>query len=259
VAPVLMRALSYAWRLLATGLGFASLGIGGIVLAATVFPLLRWTTRDEAVRARRVQAVVRASFRAYVAFLQILGLIRLEVSGEERIAACRGVLVVANHPTLLDVVLLMSRVPNAQCVVKHQLWNNRFLGPVVRAAGYIRNDLAPDVFIERCREALGRGGNLIIFPEGTRTVPGRPLRLQRGFANVALLVPADLQIACIYCAPLMLTKGLPWYEIPERPGAFRVVFEDRVETAPFLRDASRAIAARRLAAHLETRFASRHA
>ena len=88
--------------------------------------------------------------------------------------------------------------------------------------------------------------------------PGRPLRLQRGFANIALLVPADLQIACISCKPLTLTKGLPWYDIPERPAAFRVVFEDRVETAPFLRGASRALAARRLAAHLETRLASRH-
>ena len=255
---MLIRALSYAWRLPATGLGFASLGLGGVLLAATVFPLLRWTTRNEWVRARRVQAVIRASFRVYIGLLQVLGLIRLEVAGEERIAACRGVLVVANHPTLLDVVLLMSRVPNAQCVVKHQLWRNRFIGPVVRAAGYIRNDLAPELFIERCRQALDRGHNLIIFPEGTRTVPGRPLRLQRGFANIALLVPADLQIACISCEPLTLTKGLPWYDIPERPAAFRVVFEDRVETAPFLRGASRALAARRLAAHLETRLASRH-
>jgi 1-acyl-sn-glycerol-3-phosphate acyltransferase len=248
--------LSYAWRIPAAGFGFAVFGLGGLFLAATVFPLIALVTRAEAARARRTQAVIRASFRAYILMLQLLGIMRLQVSGAHSLAACRHVVIVANHPTLLDVVLLMSLVPNAQCVVKHELWRNRFLGPVIRAAGYLRNDLDPQLLIERCRQTLGAGNNLIIFPEGTRTVPGQKPRLQRGFANIALLVPVDLQLVRISCDPVMLTKGLPWYDVPDRRASFVISFEDRVAAADFMSYGSRALGARRLTTYLETRFAA---
>jgi 1-acyl-sn-glycerol-3-phosphate acyltransferase len=254
---VLTRAISYAWRVPATGFAFAVLGVGGLVIALTVFPVIAVSSRDYRVRERRGQAIIRASFRAFVLMLQLLGIIRLEVIGRERLAACRGALVIANHPTLLDVVLLISLVPNAQCVVKHQLLHNWFLGPIVRAAGYIRNDLESDAFIDRCRHTLGAGNNLIIFPEGTRSVPGQPTRLRRGFANIALLVPADLQIVRISCDPITLLKGSTWYDIPERRASFRVTIDEVVAAADFMRYGSRALGARKLATYLETRFALR--
>jgi 1-acyl-sn-glycerol-3-phosphate acyltransferase len=250
------KIFSYAWRIPATGFAYCVLGLGGLFLAATVFPVIAWLSRAELPRARRIQAVIKTSFRAYVWMLQMLGIIRLQVSGAARLAACRDALIVANHPTLLDVVLLMSLVPNAQCVVKHQLWRNRFLGPVVRAAGYLRNDLEPQMLIERCRETLRAGSNLIIFPEGTRTVPGQPPRLQRGFANIALLVPVDLHVIRIGCDPVMLTKGLRWFDVPARRACFQVSLEERVATADFMSYGSRALGARRLTTYLETRFAA---
>jgi 1-acyl-sn-glycerol-3-phosphate acyltransferase len=249
--------VSYAWRVPATGFAFCVLGVGGLVIALTVFPVIAVSSQDFRVRERRGQAVIRVSFRAFVLMLQALGIIRLAVIGRERLAQCRGSLVIANHPTLLDVVLLISLVPNAQCVVKHQLLRNRFLGPIVRAAGYIRNDLEANAFIERCRQTLRAGNNLIIFPEGTRTVPGRPTRLRRGFANIALLVPADLQIVRISCDPITLLKGSTWYDIPERRASFRVMIDEVVATADFMRYGSRALGARKLATYLETRFALR--
>lgn len=254
---MLVRAISYAWRVPATGFAFAVLGLGGLLIALVVFPLVALGSPDDRRRERRGQAIIRASFRAYVLMLQVLCIIRLQVIGRERLAGCRGALIIANHPTLLDVVLLISLVPNAQCVVKHQLLRNPFLGPIVRAAGYIRNDLAGDAFIECCRHTLRAGNNLIIFPEGTRSVPGQPARLRRGFANVALLVPADLQIVRISCDPITLLKGSTWYDIPERRALFRVVIDETVATADFMRYGSRALGARKLATYLETRFALR--
>jgi 1-acyl-sn-glycerol-3-phosphate acyltransferase len=251
----LLRALSYAWRVPATGFAFAAIGLGGLAMSLSLFPLIRLLSREAALRQRRTQAAIRASFRLYIGMLRVLGLMRVETVGAERLGACGGVLVIANHPTLLDVVLLMTLVPNAQCVVKSGLWRNRFLGPVVRAAGYIRNDLSAEELIGRCGEVLRQGNNLILFPEGTRSTPGRPCRFQRGFANLALLVPADLQIVHIACEPLTLTKGVPWYVVPERRAVFRVTVGERVASAPFMRYGSRALSARRLTSTIETRFA----
>ena len=249
-----LRRIGYLWRLMATGLAFALMGMGGILLALGIIPLATLLTRDRQTRTRRAQHIIRASFRLYVLMLRLFGIIRLEVAGEERLAACRGHLIVANHPTLLDVVLIMSLVPCAQCVVKHQLWRNPFLGPIVRTAGYIRNDGEPEIFIAACSSALAAGNNLIIFPEGTRSVPGRRLQFQRGFAHIATLTGASLQLVTITCDPITLVKGQPWYAIPDHPPTFRIEIDERIETARFLADGPRALGARKLVSHLESYY-----
>jgi 1-acyl-sn-glycerol-3-phosphate acyltransferase len=251
---VLVDKLFYGWRLIGTGLGFVALGFGGMVLALTIIPLASLLTRDPETRTRRAQTIIRASLQLYVLVLRALGVIRVDVTGAETLAACRGLLIVANHPTLLDVVLIMAQVPRACCVVKHQLWDNPFLRPVVTATGYIRNDLPPEVFLEKCRDALAAGNNLIIFPEGTRSVPGQALHFQRGFAHIATLLAADLQPITITCEPITLVKGAPWYRIPPRPGHWRLEAANRIEIRPFLDCAARPLAARRLVSHLESYY-----
>lgn len=246
--------ISYGWRLIGTGLAFAAFGLGGAVLALTLIPLATLGTSDPRRRALRAQAIIRASLQFYVLILRALGVIRVDVLGTERLAACRGVLVVANHPTLLDVVLIMALVPRACCVVKHQLWENPFLRPVVSATGYIRNDLPPEIFLDQCRSALASGNNLIIFPEGTRSIPGTKLHFQRGFAHIATLLAADLQPITITCEPITLVKGEPWYRVPPQPSHWRVEAANRIEIRPFLECAARPLAARRLVSHLESYY-----
>jgi 1-acyl-sn-glycerol-3-phosphate acyltransferase len=252
VAP--RERLRYLWRLAATGLAFLAMGGGGLFLALAVIPIATLGTRDPQVRTRRARRIIRASFHLYVHTLRLTGVIRLEVIGEERLLSCRGNLIIANHPTLLDVVLIMSLVPDARCVVKHELWRNPFLALIVRAAGYIRNDQEPERFIEACRGALAAGSNLIIFPEGTRSVPGRPVHFQRGFAHIATLTGASLQLVTITCDPITLFKGQPWYVIPECPPTFRIEINERLETVRFLGAGPRPLGARRLVSQLESYY-----
>jgi 1-acyl-sn-glycerol-3-phosphate acyltransferase len=240
-----------------TGAAFVALGVGGFLLAVTIIPASTFMSTDRRVRARRAQAIIRASFRVYVSMLRALGVIRLRVSGADRLAQCHGTMIVANHPTLLDVVLIMALVPRAQCVVKHQLWRHPLLRPVVKATGYIRNDQEADELIRECCQALSAGDNLIIFPEGTRSVPGKPLSLQRGFAHIATLAGADLLPVRITCNPITLVKGRPWHEIPERAPEFRVEIGKNIEIKSFLNHGPRPVAARRLVSHLKAYYDGR--
>ena len=121
-----------------------------------------------------------------LAALALLGVIKLDLDREAlaRLGGTRAV-IVANHPTLLDVTVLLAYVKQASCVVKHSLWRNPFLSVALRAAGYIpSND--PEQLLRDCDAALERGESLIVFPEATRSVPGEPLRLHRGAATIAL-------------------------------------------------------------------------
>jgi 1-acyl-sn-glycerol-3-phosphate acyltransferase len=251
---MLPKQADYIRRVILTGAAFAILGLGGLVLALGVIPLVTIHQRDPRARESRALAIIQASFRIYIALLKRCGLLELEIVGAERIAACRGNVIVANHPTLLDVVLLIALVQNAQCVVKHQLWRNPFLRWIVTLAGYIRNDLDAEAFVERCRATLAAGNNLIIFPEGTRSTPGAPLRFQRSFAHIATLTGSDLQPIVITCDPIMLVKGQAWYEVPERLPKIRVFAANLISMRPFLEVAPRARGARLLVSQLETYY-----
>ncbi|MGA2411156.1 MAG: lysophospholipid acyltransferase family protein [Candidatus Binataceae bacterium] len=249
----------YWWRLMWTAFAFAALGIGGVVLALTVIPAATLTVSDKHARNRRAQSIIRESFRFYLWLLQSMGILKLEVIGGDQLRASRGKLIVANHPTLLDIVILMALLPDAKCVGKRQLWRNPMLRPVVQAAGYIRNDQEPELLLEKCRETLAAGYNLIIFPEGTRSVPGRPLRFQRGFAHVAIASGANLRPVLITCEPLTLVKGEPYYRIPASPPLFRIEVRDEIKAAGYAQGTvgSRGLRARQLVSHLEADYCKR--
>jgi len=244
--------LQHSWRVLATGFAFACFFLGGALLAGIVFPVLALRRNG---REDRAQRLIRRVFRFYLMMLRSLGLIRLEVIHAERLAACQGKIIVANHPTQLDVVFLMALTPHVQCIVKHELWDNRYLKGVVRAAGYIRNDLPPDATIAACREALGRGNNLIVFPEGTRTRIGEPMHFHRGVANIAMLTSTPIQLVVISCNPLTLTKGEPWYRVPPRRPRFRVEVADPIEITRYMQFPYRSQGARRLMSEMSEFYA----
>lgn len=250
----MLRSVNYAWRLAGTGLCFAFFFGGGLILAVTVFPLIALIARQKGRRVRATQAVIHHTFRLYVGLLQVLGIIKLDVLGAEALRQGGGRLVIANHPTLLDVVILMSLIPHAQCIVKAELWRNRYLGGVVRWAGYIRNDLEPEALLDACKVAMAEGKDLIIFPEGTRSRPGEALQFRRGFANIALLSEAQIQLVTIDCRPIMLSKGDPWWKIPPCRSHFRIIVGERLDAAGSLGYQYRSLAARQLVRRLQVYF-----
>lgn len=251
---VLINALNYVWRLAGTGLAFACFFGGGLLLALTVFPMIALFVREEERRVRAVQAVIHRVFRFYIGMLQWLGIMKLEVTGARALVDGKGRMIIANHPTLLDVVILMSLVPRAQCIVKAELWRSRYLGGVMRWAGYIRNDLEPEALLAACKQAMVAGKSLIIFPEGTRSRPGEGLQFRRGFANIALLAEAEIQLVTIDCRPIMLSKGDPWWKIPAKRSLFRVTVGERLDAANALGYQYRSLAARHLVRRLQTYF-----
>jgi len=250
----MFNSLQRSWRVLATGFAFACFFLGGAVLAGVVFPILT-ISRDG--RTDRTQRFIRHTFRFYLTMLRGLGLIRLEVIDGERLKACRGRIVVANHPTLLDVVLLMALTPRACCIVKHELWDSRYLGGVVRAAGYIRNDLPPDATLAACRDALEKGHNLIVFPEGTRSRIGQPMHFHRGVANIAMLTGTSIQLVVISCEPPTLAKGEPWFRVPPRRPRFRLEIADPMDVERFMAYPHRGLGARRLMTELREFYTRR--
>ena len=244
--------LNYFWRLFATGICFAVFGLGGFALAAFVFPLLRILPGE--ARLHRVRWLLHKSFRAFLWFMETLGIMRMEIIGGEKLKDCRNTIVMANHPTLIDVVVMISLMPVANCVVKQALWKNPLLGGVVRAAGYISNSDS-DRLIDDCAEVLATGKPMMIFPEGTRTCPGKKLSFQRGAAYIALRSGMPILPVLIDCSPSTLTKDKKWYHIPDRRFHLRIKILEPVGAGRWIEPCEvPTIAARKLTKAFESYF-----
>jgi 1-acyl-sn-glycerol-3-phosphate acyltransferase len=249
-----LERLERTWRALATGFSFALLFVGGAVAALTLFPVLGWLTAGKMDQHTVTRRAIHRLFRAYLRVLQCLRVLELDLNGAQSLRRIEGRVIVANHPTLLDVVLLMALTPRVQCIVKHQLWSSRYLGGVMRHAGYIRNDLEPDEILCACRAAIAAGSNLIIFPQGTRSHPDDPMRFHRGAANIALATGAAIQTVFIRCTPLFLTKSDRWWRVPSRRPRFSVTTGDVIDIERSFGDLSRPIAARAVIDKLESYY-----
>lgn len=252
----MLERIEHGWRFAATALSFVCFGLGGLVLWLVLFPALALLLRDRRRLARAARAVIRQSFRAFVALMHGLGVLSYEAHGLARLQR-RGLLILANHPSLIDVVFLMAFTARADCVVKAALLRNPFTRGPVRAAGFICNDSGPQL-VQACVASLRAGNNLIIFPEGTRTpVDGSLLKLQRGASNIAVRAVVDITPVLIACRPALLTKGAPWWRVPRQRPHFRIEVREDLPVAALLRDCrGQALAARRLTEQLTGYFST---
>ena len=171
-----------------------------------MWPVLRLVDDRRAHGVARVQRAVSVSMRLFVWLMKSLGLLTYEVRGREKLAA-RGQFVVANHPTLIDVVFLVGLMPEVDCIVKQALWRNVFLRWPVYWAGYISNATGEGL-VAACAAALRADRSLVVFPEGTRTRPGEPLELAAGRgADRPGRATCDLRPVTITCDPITLIQG----------------------------------------------------
>ena len=204
------------YRALLTPLCFIIFNGGALVLSLIWFHLLNLVVRNPKRRQYYARLSVSLSFRLFIKLLCVLRLIKVRFEHFERLS-CEGsrpgVILVANHPSLIDYVLIASRLEHINCVVKEALRHNFFLKGIVKATGYLAND-DPEAFLQLGSACLAQGEDLLIFPEGTRTSRSREFRLRRGAAALAVHSGRPLQVITITLSTEFLSKEKRWYHVP---------------------------------------------
>jgi 1-acyl-sn-glycerol-3-phosphate acyltransferase len=239
------------WRALRTGLAFASFGVGAIVVAA-----LAWLSSHGAPARRQVrtQRIIHRAFQLFAWWMARLGLIRTSWVDAHRLPGTAPRLFVANHPTLIDVVLLLARVPQADCIVKTAARRNPLMRTIVTRAGYLANDEA-DALVDACAARIADGRSVVLFPEGTRSPGGGLRRFQRGAAHIALKSGCPIVPIVITCRPPTLLKGQRWHDVPDRRAEYVLRVIEPIDPARYLNAGTPLpVAARRLTADLQALY-----
>ena len=208
---------------------FTGFAVGSVLLGFLLFPVFLLMGRGEGGR-RRMRSCVRGSYRFFVWAARVTGLFRVDVAEDDLsvLSEARGKVVVANHISLIDVIILMSFLPDSTAVAKSAAGRNPFYSRIVASAFIVNDD--PERVLASAAELLSSGVDILIFPEGTRTRPGAERRLHRGAAQVALHSGAGVMCVLMSSDPPVLGKGQPWWDVGGRTIRYRL--EVRGEIVP---------------------------
>ncbi len=177
------------------------------------------------------QRALSRFFRFWLKGLMVLGIVRIEDEELAKRVPLEGPLViVGNHPALWDSLLIIRHCEAVSCIIKASLLLNPFLRGGALFAGFLPNTPRLSM-IRSAVERLRSGGQLLLFPEGTRT------RVENGVLNafspgMALMVkksgvpvlPVFIQTNSPY-----LGKGWPIWKMPDFPVRISVRVGDVLE------------------------------
>ena len=186
---------SYALRSGGKVFSFVFFGIGSILLSIILLPAYKLIFRDKKTFSRQARKLISFMFRFFIRVMTILSVARIKVfdktgneienQKENPLRSLSSCIVVANHPSLLDVVMIISQIPNADVIANAYLDKRNILTKIVHML-YITSNVPYDELVERCKESIADGNVLIIFPEGTRSLPTGQNQFKKGAARLAL-------------------------------------------------------------------------
>jgi len=167
------------------------------------------------------RSMISFGFRFYLRLLSLFCACRFDLTEIDQLRDQGPLIVAANHPSLLDAVIIVSRLPNAVCVMKAALMDNLLFGAAARLACYIRNDVGLDMILNS-REALEQGAHLVIFPEGSRTLNFPVEACSPSVGLIASRSKTPVQTLLIEFSTPYLGKAWPLFRRPALPLRCRI-------------------------------------
>ena len=199
--------------------GYLALGL--VCVVVSVSAVVMRVLLPRATNRRLGRRLVAYSFRMYLRLLSFMGACRFDLSELDALRGGPPVIVAPNHPCLLDALMILSRLPDAGCIMKAELVNNVFFGVGARLVGYIRNTPLRTM-VQLSVDDLHSGCHLLLFPEGTRTNRSVVGNMQGTTGLISKRAGIPVQTVFIETDSAFLGKGWSLLWVPRMPITYRV-------------------------------------
>lgn len=122
----------------------------------------------------------------------------------------RPAVIVANHQSFIDILVLLSLAPKIVMVINHWVWNSPFFGAVIRYADFYYVGDGYEHYVERMRAKVKEGYSIAVFPEGTRTYTGTMKRFHKGAFYLAEVLQLDVLPVVLCGNGQIIAKAQPF-------------------------------------------------
>lgn len=132
---------------------------------------------------------------------------------DETIRTIRSSVIICNHLSYLDPLILISLFGRHKTIVKTRFFHAPIFGWLIKTAGYLPSTTDEKFSylmikqIEQMNEYLKQGGNLIIFPEGTRSRAETIGPLNNGAFKISRLCQAPVKVLRIHNSHKLFAPG----------------------------------------------------
>ena len=215
---------AYDYAVLYLGL----LWLGLLSLAWTIISTVLYLLLPEQLATRLGRRVIMVAFRAYLASLALSRRCSFDLQDLDSLRTGPPLIIAPNHPSLLDAVMILSRLPDVACVMKADLMNNVFLGAGARLARYIRNEPIRHM-VHLADMDFRRGSHVLLFPEGTRTTRKPVNTLKGSIALIAHQAQVPVQTVLIHTNSPYLSKGWSLFRKPVMPIRYTIKLGKRFD------------------------------
>jgi len=202
--------------------------LGVICLSWTVIALPLFVLLPRRLGTAAGRYGIMGGFRIYTGWLTLVRAYRLDLGAIDALRGEPACILAPNHPCMIDALLILTRHPNVACVMKTEVLKNVFLGSGARLARYVCNE-PPLQMIREGVADLQRGGTLLLFPEGTRSIRAPINALKASVGVIAKRAAVPVQTLIIETDSPYLSKGWSLLRRPPLPIIYRARLGRRFE------------------------------
>lgn len=110
----------------------------------------------------------------------------------EKAALDKPALIIANHQSFLDIMLILMLHPKIVIMTNNWVWNSPIFGRVIRFADFYPSDAGAENSAEHLKGLVDKGYSIMVFPEGTRSQTGKIARFKKGAFYIAEQLGLDI-------------------------------------------------------------------
>lgn len=204
---------------------FGIFGIGSVLLNFILFPFIK---NNKTL----CSDIIHCVWKFFLHLMMFLGLFRLDIKNLNEI---HNKVIVATHPSFVDIVILIGLIPRTTCVVKKELAQNPILKNIIGSI-FITNDVDIEELKIDTKEILDRGFNFVVFPTGRRHRKDEHLKIKKGAASIALNAEKNIVPIQITNDRDFLYINEPFYAVSDRCVTFTLREMQEIDISKFADD-----------------------
>ena len=152
--------------------------------------------------------------------------VKKRIVNPERLDFSKPAMIVANHSSFLDILLMIMLNPKIVIMVKKWVYNSPVFGFFIRYSGYLFIEEGTEYNMDLLKSRINDGYSIMIFPEGTRSKDGEIKRFHKGAFFMAKELNLDIQPIIIVGAHYVNPKN----DIIIKAGSLILVVLERIKT-----------------------------